>query len=413
MAANRMTSALSDLAKSLKTDRHGNFAIATALLLPILVLAAGGAVDVSRAFNEKTHLQEKLDSAVLAAVHTRTLSEQQQTIQNYLSGISSDYGTSLTDTLNVTQGSDGSVIATMRPNYPMTFLSMIGIPDMALTVSSRAIADADTADTACIHVLANKDDAVLINSGATVRSSKCEAHILSTAAKTFTMNSGSTIDLAKFCVKGTGYLKNGGTLSNLEMNCNAKGDPYVGKFAEPTIPKTCTTQGPIDSTTITFKPGLHCYVNTNSPARITFSPGLHIIQGTMNIASNSTIIANGVTFYFPDTNSGLRGNGGITFTGAAPTSGPYAGILMFEKTSNATNNANKQQYIFNGGKSESYEGIIYLPNRDLVFNSTTQIDAKLSLVANSMIINTANWTLAPYSGGSSGGSGVKNVRLVN
>jgi hypothetical protein len=95
----------------------------------------------------------------------------------------------------------------------------------------------------------------------------------------------------------------------------------------------------------------------------------------------------------------------------APTSGTYKGILMFEKTSSASNNANPQQYIFNGSKGETLEGIIHLPNRDVIYNSTTNQANKITMVVNSMIINSANWQLKPYDAAGASGS-VAAVRLL-
>jgi len=147
---------------------------------------------------------------------------------------------------------------------------------------------------------------------------------------------------------------------------------------------------------------------------VTFEPGLHIIKGRMILNSGSTVIAEGVTFYYPDVYSEIRANGALSFTASAPLTGDYAGVLMFEKTSDAANNANKQQYVFNGSLGETLTGIIHLPNRDATYNSTTNQTSKISLVVNTMIMNSANWRLTPYDGagpaGTGGGGGT--VRLV-
>jgi hypothetical protein len=225
------------------------------------------------------------------------------------------------------------------------------------------------------------------------------------------MNSGSTIDTTRFCVKGTQYIKNGGTLTNLQVGCNAAADPYAGKIAEPKLPTTCTDSGTKDGQTQSIKPGMHCDLTFNGSPTITFEPGLHIIKGRMIINSNSTVTANGVTFYFPDVDSEIRANGGLTFKASAPTSGAYKGVLMFEKTSNAAVGSNTRQYIFNGSNGETLQGIIYLPNRDVTYNSTTNQTNMISMVVNTMIVNSANWNLKPYD---SSDGGVKTAaRLVN
>ncbi|KQS89669.1 MULTISPECIES: TadE/TadG family type IV pilus assembly protein [unclassified Rhizobium] len=54
------------LCDKLLADRSGNFAIMTAIALPVVIVAAGSAVDYTVATTEKTRLQEVADSAVLA-----------------------------------------------------------------------------------------------------------------------------------------------------------------------------------------------------------------------------------------------------------------------------------------------------------------------------------------------------------
>jgi hypothetical protein len=289
-------------------------------------------------------------------------------------------------------------------------MRIAGRQPVTIRVKSTAIAEGSTSTGTCLWALGSSGQDVLVNSGANIQSTQCRMDVASTANPAFIMNSGSTLKFTKFCVKGTNYIKNGGTLANLETGCATQSDPYAGTLPEPTLPSTCTTSGYPNGTTFSLAPGMHCDVGFNGSPTITFQPGLHIIKGRMIINSGATVIANGVTFYFPDTNSEIRANGSLTFTGKAPTSGIYKGILMFEKTSNAANNSNKTQYIFNGSNGETLEGIIYLPNRNVTYNSTTNVTAKISMVVNQIIFNSANWRIEPYdAGGSSAG---KIVRLV-
>jgi hypothetical protein len=164
----------------------------------------------------------------------------------------------------------------------------------------------------------------------------------------------------------------------------------------------------------TIQPGVQCGTTFNGSPTLTFAPGLHIIKGTMTINANSTVVANSVTFYFPDTSSKIQFNGGVTLTASAPTSGIYKGLLMFEKTSDTSNNANKQQFVFNGTKGEQLQGIIYLPNRDVTYNSTTNSTSNISLVVNTIIMNSANWSIEPYNlgAGNAGSPGAGAPRLI-
>jgi hypothetical protein len=210
-------------------------------------------------------------------------------------------------------------------------------------------------------------------------------------------------------VKGTRYIRNGGNVTKLETGCTVAADAYAGAIPEPSVPTNCTTSGARDGSNHTLNPGAHCWVNFNGSPTITFKPGLHIIRGSMNIGSGSTVIADGVTFYFPDTDSQIQANGSLTMRASAPTSGAYKDILMFEKTSDPANNAQKRNYVFNGSVSEKLEGVIYLPNRNVIYNSTTNVGAsRISLVVNTLIVNSANWT---FEGIGAGGTNVSGFYL--
>ncbi len=394
-------------------DTGGNFAIATALALPVLVATAGGAIDFAQASFERNKLQGTLDAALLSAAAKPDIASQRREALRFLTDAVPE-DTDLDTALVVAGNSDGSLTGTYAQGVPTNFLGILGIHTIEVKVQSTAIANRGAKPSgACIYVLGNASQAVLINSGANVHSEKCGVEVSSTQNPAFIMNSGATIDTASFCVAGTQYIKNGGTLSNLKPGCKVSGDPYAGSIAEPAVSATCTTSGTKDGAVQELAPGVHCGTTFNGSPKITFKPGLHIIKGRMIINSGSTVVAEGVTFYFPDTDSEIRANGALNFTASAPTSGTYKGILMFEKTSDAANNARKQQYIFNGSNGETLKGVIHLPNRDVTYNSTTNQTNLITLVVNTMIMNSSNWEIEPYTGVAGGAGEITSVRLVN
>ena len=408
----RKTSAL-----KLLRDRGGNFGMATALLIPVLLVAAGGALDVTLAMAEKARIQGELDAAVLAAARETDEDGQLERARGFMTDLAvspeelaelSLQGTSLA----LVRNADGSLTGNFSKPHPTYFLGLIGMDRIPLGVSATALTAGEATGGACIYALGNQSQAVLINSGANVVSENCEVHVHSTSSPAFIMNAGARIETRRFCVKGTQNIRNGGTLTNLETGCAADPDPYAGTLTEPLVPSRCTTQGTMDGQRITLKPGLHCGTTFNGSPTITFEPGLHIIRGRMIINSGATVTAQGVTFYFPDVDSEIRANGGLTFNASAPETGPHAGVLMFEKTSDLNNNRNKRQYVFNGSRGETLKGIIHLPNRDVTYNSTTNQKSQISLVVNTIIMNSANWQIEPYedTGASSESAGVRLVR---
>ena len=121
--------------------------------------------------------------------------------------------------LFVGKNSDGSVTAELSDTVGTSFMRIAGHEFMKIRVKSTAVAASQASSGTCIWSLGNSGQDVLINSGATVQSTQCRLDAYSTANPAFIMNSGATIKFTKFCVKGTNYIKNGGTLANLETGC--------------------------------------------------------------------------------------------------------------------------------------------------------------------------------------------------
>lgn len=413
---------ISNMSKYMISSTGGNFAIMGAIVLPILIVAAGGAVDVANAYAKKKDLQERLDAGVLSAAPQTNHSERQKRVEQFMSlgnsgGVENvpegNGGGELvfgSGGLEVVTNPDGSVTANYSIGFRPTFLSMIGMHQMTLNVSSTAFAEMKPTSQTCIYSLTKEAMGLRINGGVDIQSKLCEVAVHSSQPNqdAFYMSSGSKVDTAKFCVKGTTYNNHAGSnnLTNFVPNCTPPSDPYANnRIPAPSTSGSCVTEGALNPGTYSLKPGKHCNTTFNGTSVVTFQPGLHIISGTMIVNSGSTINAEGVTFYFPNSDSELRANGGLTSKMSAPTSGTYKGILMFE-----TPTKKQGTYIFNGSVSEQLEGVIYLPSRDVTFNSKTKQISKITLVVNSAILNPNEWRIEPYDG--AGSSKASVPRLV-
>lgn len=406
---------LSKYAGGLARDHGGNFGAITAVLLPVLLVASGGAVDLSSAYYSRADMQVRLDAAVLAAASEATSSKRYDVAARFMVPFATTAGENGQKPLTVVTNGDGSVSGTYRGSVPNSFLSLLGIQkfDVVAQATAMKAGKVENVTNPCIRVLGNVSQAVLINSGAGVKSQECGVDVHSAAAPAFIMNSGASVDTAKFCVKGTNHIRNGGTLTNLELGCLVKPDPYAGKLPKPFVPEKCDTSGVQSGTTLMLKPGVHCDVIFNGSPKVTFKPGLHIIKGRMILNYGAIVDAQSVTFFFPDVDSEIRANGGLSFNASAPLSGVYAGLLMFEATGNPSNDASKRQYVFNGSLGETLSGIIYLPNRDVTYNSSTNQTSRISLVVNTMIMNSSNWRIEPYTSSLPFASSGNSVRLLN
>lgn len=399
--------------KQFLKSNSGSFTVQGAVLAIPLLIAVGMAVDVSRMHNVKNELQSAADAAALSSVKPEIASSSKleaHAKQQFLgNSLTADKMKDLKFTAKMITPSRLRITA--RGSIPPMFMQVGGYPRLDVAIVSEAEVEVSNA-TPCVTVLANTPQALLLNSGASIAAPNCELHVHSRANPSFIHNAGVNLDMAKLCVKGTRYINNGVALPILETGCDAAEDPYANQFSEPVLPANCETSGVLASGNHVLDPGMHCGTTIHGASNVTFKPGLHIIRDRMILDAGARVTATGVTFYFPNTDSEIRANGGLTFEATAPTTGPYKGILMFEKTSNLANNAQKRQYVFNGSVNEHLEGIIYLPNRDVTYNSTTNVsDSKVNMVVNTMIVNSANWAFDAYEGG--GKAGESGPRLVN
>lgn len=388
-------------------NKSGNYAVITALASVPLFTGVSVAIDYSNASRMRSELQQRLDASVLAgaAAESGQVAAAEaffrDTFQNLAKNKLPGSNESVVEARF--QLGDGVIDGWASQPMEVAFGFGLSIDDKEIAVRSQARFVVGESAVPCITVLADVERSLLVNSGASIDGKTCEINVHSRKSQAMMMNAGSELNVAKTCVASNNIRNNGGKIGGLETGCSVPADPYAGKIPEPTVPGSCTTSGPKNPGTYSIKPGLHCDLTFNGSANVTFEPGLHIIRGTMHVNSGSTVNAQGVTFYFPNTDSKIQFNGELTLVASAPASGTYKGILMFEKTSDASNNSKKRDFIFNGSKSEKIEGAIYLPNRNVTYNAKTNINAaKTALVVNKLIINQASWKLDGMSGGGSG-----------
>jgi Flp pilus assembly protein TadG len=377
-------------ASSLLSARSGSAAVTFGISLIPLAASVGAAVDYSKATEVRAKLQNALDVAVLAGV--KASSAKATTASTVFTANFSD---SLAQNVSssFTANTDGSLSGTAQAAVPTSMLAILKVSTISVTASAQAKirnTSSSTSNTVCLLLVdPTASQSLLINSGAKINAPDCEIDVRSTANPAAMFNSGTTLNVKKICVAGSNVTMNGGTLSVVQTGCAAISDPLAGTL--PVVSAgTCTVSNKsYDGSSITLDPGTYCgSINFNGSPTITFNPGLYVIKGgTMTINSGAKITGNGVTFYFADKDSKIQFNGTTTITLTAPTSGTYSGILMFEPSGLA-----QSQLVFNGTTASTLQGLMYLPSRQVTFNSTSTLSAeKISMVFATLIVNATDW----------------------
>ena len=186
---------------------------------------------------------------------------------------------------------------------------------------------------------------------------------------------------------------------NIVTSCPVEADPYLGAFPEPSSNSCDYNHGNFNNSSVNLTPGTYCgwFNFNNSDAHVSFSPGLYVIKnGGWNV-NGGTWTGDGVTFYFADS-SKIQFNSGVDADLKAPTEGDYANVIFTEKPG-----LGNSHFILNDSKGFDVEGIIYLPSRDFIFNSGSNLKGrKIELVTNTLTINQGVIDIAPIGANTSG-----------
>lgn len=392
--------------QSFVRDTSGNVAVIFALTSLVLFGLGGVALDYTRAGAARQEMQTALDAAVLGGIAEAEAEQVAAAARIYAAerGIAAAAGEA-----SFTPGSDGSLTGTARRLVPTTISRILGREDIAVTARSVAVLDAETSDVCILLVDPDASQSLLVNSKAAVDAPTCEVHVRSTGSPAAIVNSGTSLDVKRICVKGGNVIVNGGADPPLETSCDAIADPFAGKLPvvdvpsnctianqnyNPNVPKVSLPAGNVCSTnfnnqtSVSLGPGMLDNINFNGQPTINLSPGLYIIRNTVIVNSGAKLNGTDVTFYFADANSRIQFNGNVTVNLSAPKSGTYSDILFFEPQI-----ATKGHWVLNGSAGSSLNGLIYLPSRNVIINSVSNVTAnRVSMVFNTLIMNAMNWS---------------------
>ena len=398
--------------------RNGGVAVTFGLsLLPVGILVGAG-VDYARLTTAQTNLQSAVDSAVLSGV-TAAAGSQTAVAGKVLTGALGENAPLLTSQL-FTTNADGSLDGTATLTVPLTFMKLAQMSSR--TVSARAKATPSSGSTTvgnnvCILLKdRSASQSLLVNSGVTINAPNCEIDVASTGSPAAMINNGAGITVAKLCVAGSNVTTNGSAPGNLSKSCTTASDPFAGTL--PTVGATsCTVSNQNYSGTVSLVPGVYCgNFNFNGRGTLNLAAGLYVLKGTRwNLNSGWTVNGNGVTLYYADANSYIQVNSGVAINIAAPTSGTYANILMYEPTGLSTSS-----FSINGSAGHTFTGLIYLPSRNVTFNSVSNVTSEsITMVFNQMILDQINWKFTagakviPSAGSATSTTASSGVRLVN
>jgi hypothetical protein len=121
---------------------------------------------------------------------------------------------------------------------------------------------------------------------------------------------------------------------------------------------------------------------------ITLKPGLYVIDGgSLTVNAGDRLSGSGVTILFTQ-NAASKLSGGGTLDVAAPTSGPYEGILFFGSRSSPG-----VSHEVMGNSESKLQGTLYMPTSSISFSGNSTVAGACTQIVADTVMFTGNSTI--------------------
>lgn len=346
-------------------DERGSIAIQFALVAFTITVAAGGAVDYSRAAKERQELQAVVDALALKAAVAEEAGrgEIAPRVARFRDANPQD---------GITTRIEGNeVIVTGSRTVRPAFLGLVGVETLtvgATAVAFRPPARAKPARTAVCVLALNQTlrRAIDFGGNTTFDAPDCIVHANSDHAEALTVRGSATALAKRLCA--TGGVS--GVAANMSCQRPRIPDPFVGKVAVPKLDGPCATVTTVGSNeTVDLEPGLYCStLHIQGTARL--APGDYVLMRGVQINSQADVTGTGVTFHIVDPPSLPAAadttfviNGGSRLDLTAPSE---TGMLIVQ---HGLGYAGFEMRI-NGNSTTRLLGAVYVPRMTLQVNGT-------------------------------------------
>lgn len=389
--------------RSLAKDQGGSVAVIAAIVFPVVVGAMGLGVESGYWYLKQRKLQHAADVAVYAASvryragDARALMETAALRSARVTGYQPSIGTITTGVQAGSTAGSGTVSVELTETHSRLFSSVFTTDPVVL--SARAVAELKGGSRACVLALSpTAPGAVTVTGSTDVQLNGCSVVSNSNASDAFLMRNGSAL-MSTDCVYTVG-----GAITTTGLNLTGCSKPVVSSPPVPDpfagVPEPdkvqiqqlpCRTLSHVSTTDYAFdtlangQKAIRFCGGLDIKGNITLKSGLYIIDGgKFTITAGAALVGSGVTFLLTGaTTVDLMGNAKIDLS--APTSGPYAGVLMFGSRSGPEAN-----HTITGNSDWRLQGTIYMPKGILDFTGNSTVTGACTQIVADRINFTGN-----------------------
>ncbi len=296
-----------------------------------------------------------------------------------LSGTATDTATFITSTLSTASH-------TITAAYTSGNASFNASP---VSASISQVVNAASMSAGSIYVLDPTAGGALSLSGNAGINVPGNIFVDSSSSTAVTASGNASVKGARIQVHGAVQKSGNATFSPAPMTgASVVSNPLSGLTA-PAYSGAPVSETLSGNSTATINPGVYSQITVSGNASLTLNAGIYVIAGGgLSVSGNANVTGTGVMIYNTKSSTGtygsitLSGNGTIKLT--APTTGAYAGMLIFQDVNNS------KALTFSGNAMQGISGTIYALAAQLVESGNAQVGSStnpLSIVVDTLTIS--------------------------
>lgn len=390
------------LLQRLLHDVRGNVALALGLAFPVLIGAAGLAVDSAAFYNQQGKMQSVADSAALAVakelrIYRENLAELEAVGRNRVEALLAEAGIAErphTTDIRINAELNLIDVSIAMPSIPFIPVDVWG--ENPIVVSAQAMAYGQS--RLCVLGLHDtKNDTIKVDD-ATLTAPDCAVQSNSTSANGLHVAPSGEIISTVIC--SSGGVKGDGTFDpEARTDCPQLDDPLIDRPA-PAAGGCDFLDMVIKGGRESISPGIYCGgLKIEGGAEVTAEPGIYVISGgKLEVKDHSTLLGEYVSFVFADDPAVFVFDKDTTIDLTAPADGLMAGILFYDNPLSAPD----REFTIRSENAHRLLGTVYLPVSRLKIDSRSDVadqSAYTVIVASQIEIKGANLVVNSDYGG--------------
>ncbi|MCW1383493.1 pilus assembly protein [Novosphingobium sp. KCTC 2891] len=399
--------------KRLARSTRGNATVLMAVATPVLVSAAGFAIDTSQWFLWKREMQYAADQGAIGGAWSLAKGIVKDVYathaqQEYTANLAVTKTFSATPTValvNYNGGTSNAILVTATATRTLPFFGFVTGKSTTVKVSAQASFAKGATYTSCIIATNPTADGAITIGGSAVLKSGCGLAALSNSTNSIRVSGNPTIDV--------NYLMAAGGIDDwfdthtddvVKEYMTTLSDPFKSLTAPTTTAtgsaNTCVKSGGV--TTATINPGN--YTSISTACNTVMNPGIYVINGgTFTIRAQDVVTANGVMIVLKN-GANFKINGGAALNLTAMTNAQLLasglsssqanaleGMLIMEDRNSAGNVS-----TLNGTSDSVINGTIYLPKSTMSFGGTARVTSRCLQITANMISIQGNVNMTSF-----------------